>query len=116
MLSNPAQFILLTMEIYIMSLKTLFSNTTNTISSLFATVSDGASLASNEIHEFSLDREVARASRRNNFLKDLAEEELRREEEFVKFVNKTSLTEEKINEVVNRIEEKAKEIYSRKQK
>lgn len=99
-----------------MSIKTLFSNTTNTISSIFSTVSDGASLASNEIHEFSLDREVARASRRNNFLKDLAEEELRREEEFVKFVNKTSLSDETINNVVNRIEAKAKEIYSRKDK
>lgn len=99
-----------------MSIKTLFSNTTNTISSLFATVSDGASLASNEIHEFSLDREVARASRRNNFLKDLAEEELRREEEFTKFVAKTSLSEETINTVVDRIEAKAKEIYSRKDK
>ena len=88
-----------------MSLKSLFNAATSGIGAVFETTSDGLSFISEELKHQRVSRNKARAIRNETFKDDLIKERIDSVESVQKRINRSSLSEDQINEITSSIED-----------
>nr|DAM55706.1 MAG TPA: hypothetical protein [Caudoviricetes sp.] len=95
------------------TLKSMLSGANGALVSSFTSVTDSFEWLSDEVKAKKEDRKVSREVRREIFLKELAKEVMENEESFQKAVDKSILSEETINGIVDKVYAIAEKTYKK---